>query len=131
MSLTTELQRIATAKKKTLNQAYRMILNDVANQMITSSPFDTGAFRSNWMSSANFADLSYDKTETSVTTSFGRLTATLSSLTTNDSFYFTNSLPYAEKLEEGWSDFAPMGIVNVAINDFHSIVEKRVNQLKR
>jgi len=130
MSLSADLRKIAKKKKQTLNQAYSSIMFDLANQMITMSPKDTGAFQANWLAALNSGDYTYDKSKTNVSEADGRLTITLGGLTTSSNFYFTNSLPYADELENGHSDQAPSGVVRVTINDFPQIVEKRVREVR-
>ncbi len=130
MSLTADLRKIAKKKKQTLNQAYSSIMFDLANQMITMSPKDTGAFQANWLAALNTGDYTFDKSKTNVSEADGRLTVTLGSLTTDNNFYFTNSLPYAQKLENGHSEQAPSGVVRVTINDFPQIVDKRVRETR-
>ena len=130
MSLSADLRKIAKKKKQTLNQAYSSIMFDLANQMITMSPKDTGAFQANWLAALNSGDYTYDKAKTNVSEADGRLTITLGGLTTSSNFYFTNSLPYADELENGHSEQAPSGVVRVTINDFPQIVEKRVREVR-
>ena len=129
MSLTADLRKIAKKNKQTIQQAYSSIMFDLSNQMITMSPKDTGAFQANWLAALNSGDYTFDKAKTNISEADGRLTATLGALTTNNNFYFTNSLPYAQKLEDGHSEQAKTGIVRVTINDFPQIVEKRVRDV--
>lgn len=129
MSLTSDLKRIAEKQKLSLTQVYRLTMNDLSNQMITSSPVDTGTFKANWLSAINIGDFSYDKGKTNISESQGRLTAITNQLEHGETFYFTNSMPYAQKLEDGHSKFAAQGIVKVAINDFPQIVDQRVREL--
>lgn len=130
MSLGADLRKIAKKKKQTLNQAYSSIMFDLANQIITMSPKDTGAFQANWLAALNSGDYTFDKAKTNVSEADGRLTATLGSLTTDKNFFFTNSLPYAQKLEDGHSEQAPSGVVRITINDYPQIVDKRVRELR-
>ena len=130
MSLGDDLRRIAAAQKQTVRQVYRLVMNDIGNQIITSSPVMDGTFRANWLSAINTGNYSYDESKVSISNSEGRLTATTGQLDVGETFYFTNSMPYAARLEDGYSDFAPTGMVKVAVNDFPSIVENRVRQLR-
>lgn len=128
MSFTADLKKIAKARKQSMTQVTKSILFDVSNQPILMSPVDEGTFRANWLAAIGSADYSYDKGKTNITESQGRLTATLFRFTSDADFYFTNSMPYAQKLEDGYSEFAPSGMVRVTINDFPSIVEQRVSE---
>lgn len=129
MSLTSDLKRIAKKQKLNVRQVYRLTMNDVSNQIILSSPVDKGTFQANWLAAINTGDYSYDESKTNISESEGRLTAITSQLDTTESFYFTNSMPYAKRLEDGHSQFAPSGMVKVAVNDFPQIVAQRVREL--
>lgn len=131
MGFAADLKRIADKNKQTLEQVYRVIMNDMANSMILMSPVDEGTFKANWLADVGKADFSFNATRTNVEYVNGRLTAKLSELTTQQDFFFTNSMPYAERLENGYSDFAPNGMVKVTINNFQSIAEFRINQARR
>jgi len=130
MSLSADLRKIAKKNKMSLNQVYRGSMFDVSNQMITTSPKDTGVFQANWLAALNSGDYTFDKAKTNITESQGRLTVTVGGLSNDASFYFTNSSPYAKPLEDGHSDQAPSGVVRVTINDFPQIVEKRVREVR-
>ena len=132
MSLTSDLRRIvANIKTENLRKVYRLSMNDIGNQIITSSPRDQGTFQANWLSAINTGDYSIDETKTSVTDSQGRLTATVSTLDGFEEFYFTNSMPYDQKLEDGHSKFAPSGMVKIAVNDFPQIFAKNAALVSR
>lgn len=130
MGLGGDLRKIAKKRKQTIDQVYRSVMFDMGNQIITSSPVQTGAFRANWMAAINAGDFTFDKDKTNVASSSGRLTAKMAMLSTAESFYFTNSMPYAKDIEDGSSEYAPSGVVRVTLNDFKSIVQLRVRQLR-
>lgn len=130
MSLSSDLRKFAKKAKLSTNQVYRLVMNDLSNAMITSSPVDQGTFQANWLAALNSGDYTFDKNKTNVSESSGRLTVTLGGLTTAKSFYFTNSSPYAQGLEDGYSEQAKHGMVKVAINDFPSYVALRAGQVR-
>ena len=39
-----------------------------------------------------------------------------------------NNLPYAQRLEDGWSKQAPSGMVGLAVREFRSIVESAAGE---
>jgi hypothetical protein len=82
--------------------------------LVAKSPVDTGRFRANWNLSINGVDTS----TTQNTDKTGQLTvqksfAALSSFRMGDSILITNSLPYAQRLEFGYSQQAPKGMVRL------------------
>jgi len=41
-----------------------------------------------------------------------------------------NPMPYALRIESGWSSQAPAGMMRVGLKDFHNIVNKVINKYK-
>jgi hypothetical protein len=45
-------------------------------------------------------------------------------------YYLYNPLPYAKRIEEGWSRQAPVGLVALTVVEWNNIVENAVNGVK-
>jgi hypothetical protein len=45
-------------------------------------------------------------------------------------YYLYNPMPYAKRIEEGWSRQAPIGLVAVTVVEWNNIVENAVNGVK-
>jgi hypothetical protein len=45
-------------------------------------------------------------------------------------FYITNNLPYAKRIEEGWSRQAPIGLVALTVVEWNNIVDNAVNGVR-
>ena len=45
-------------------------------------------------------------------------------------FTLTNNLPYAERLEYGWSNQAPQGMVRVNVARFNTLLEEEAAKVK-
>jgi len=136
MSLATDLQRIAQRNKAKMVKVAQNSLMRIGGAIVAKSPVDSGRFKNNWMSA-------YGAPDESTTNSFaktklgegrgavvGRLKAKLDLLDTGQFFYFTNSLPYAERLEYGWSQQAPSGMVRLSVAGWQSIVEDEIRKAK-
>jgi len=137
MSLTTDLQRIAQRNKAKMVKVAQNSLMRIGGAIVAKSPVDSGRFKNNWMSA-------YGAPDESTTNSFaktelgegrgavvGRLKAKLDLLDTGQFFYFTNSLPYAQRLEyEGWSSQAPGGMVRITAMEFEQYVRDQATKLK-
>ncbi|NAR50111.1 hypothetical protein GPS59_14275 [Acinetobacter haemolyticus] len=91
---------------------------DLVQGVVTSTPVDTGAARANWIASseptkefdAQASDKSGQGTINKAFVFYAR-NVRLGSL-----IYLQNNLPYIEKLENGWSDQAPKGMVSTTMN---------------
>ncbi|ENW92754.1 hypothetical protein [Acinetobacter dispersus] len=91
---------------------------DLIQGVVVGTPVDKGTARGNWIAS-NTPDLKYDLKEQdksgqgtiNKTFVFFSQNAKLGSL-----IYLQNNLPYIERLENGWSDQAPQGMVSTSMN---------------
>ena len=109
---------------------YRESMFEIATRIIFRSPKDTGLFINNWLSSYEYDKSTHNIEDESGSKSFGTLTKKYSGLTLDRSFYFMNSLPYAERLEDGWSQQAADGMVKRSLAEFDSIVQETINKYK-
>jgi len=131
MSLTTDLQRIAQRNKAKMVKVAQNSLMRIGGAIVLRSPVDTGRFRANLLSAYGLPDTGSAETfDKSGSAAIGKLKSSLAVLDTGQFFYFTNSLPYAERLEYGWSQQAPGGMVRVSVASWQSIVEDEIRKAK-
>lgn len=76
-----------------------------------------GRFRANWVVGYKSIDEStYDEVDKSGNKTIGKITSEVISAELGDgSIFLTNSLPYAHRLENGWSKQAPAGMVRLSM----------------
>jgi len=98
----------------------RGTLIGMGTRIIKRSPVDTGRFRGNWQFTINSAASGQLPTTTDPT---GGLISASQGWESGSSFYMTNNLPYAERLEFGWSKQAPTGMVRVTLAEYDQILE--------
>lgn len=105
------------AMTKSLLATKKAIIS-LTTDIIYDTPVDTGRLRNNWIPSINQgSNLSMLGLDTSRRRSRERptLQETISKVNTlqlGDTFYFTNNLPYAKRIEfDNWSAKAPAGMV--------------------
>lgn len=87
-------------------------------RVIRETPVDTGRLRGNWQSALNVPkDDQLQVQDVSGSGSISNAENTLNKLKLGNIFWFTNNLPYARRIEEGWSQQAPQGMLrrNVAL----------------
>ena len=80
------------------------------NGIIELSPVDTGRFRGNWQASVNTpkTDILFESIpKDQPINTRENVDSKLTSFKLNDTLYLTNNLPYAERLENGWSEQRP------------------------
>lgn len=127
MSLQSDLKKFAQLTGKAMEQVVKESLIDTSTRIVLASPVDTGAFRGNWLSATGSADTRYNTQDT--TEKLGEMRATINGIALGEVFYFTNSLPYAERLENGWSQQAPAGVVKLAVAQWQQTVRRKIRQL--
>ena len=99
--------------------------------VIMATPVDTGRLRGNWQTTINSpAGAATTRDDPSGAADLAEAMANLGSLA--DVVWFTNNLPYAERIEyEGWSRQAPEGMVRRHIAQWQRIVSAKAQALGR
>jgi len=133
MSLHSDLQRIAQRNKQKAVKVMQNSLMRIGGRIVVMSPVDSGRFINNWMSAYGALDTSTtDALDKSGAASLGKLKYTVETLAAGQVFYFTNSLPYAQRLEyDAWSAKSPAGMVRVSVASWQSIVEDEIRKAAR
>ena len=106
-----------------MDLAVRKIALEMFRKIILKSPVDTGRFRGNWqiaIGSVPNGTLELDDKTGAATIARGAATAL--GINAGETIFFANNLPYARRLEEGYSQQAPDGMVALTIQEFQSIV---------
>lgn len=90
-----------------------------------------GRFRGAWM----FSIGSPSAEQGTVIDPSGKLTldahkALIAAAKAGDILYFQNNMPYAKRLEQGWSQQAPFGMVALTVVEWQTIVDNVVNGIR-
>lgn len=144
-----ELQLKAFAEKcgKNANLATRKIVIDVGKSIVMKSPvgdakywvrpappgYVGGRFRANWQYSLNYVPISNtNAVDPSGEKVISQITADVESAGGVPAVhYITNTLPYAQRLEEGWSyRQAPNGMVGLTVVEFQTFVDDAVKGMQ-
>ena len=114
-------QKIIDFKTKAMTQSLAKIKKAIiglTTDIIYDTPVLSGRLRNNWIPSinqgANYSMLGFDtsKRKSKVRPVVAETTGKVLELKLGDTFYFTNNMPYAERIEfKGWSNKAPSGMV--------------------
>jgi len=127
MSFTSEIERFVKVVNDRTARAKAVIAGDLLRAIVHASPVDTGQFKANWRVSLNATTRasikSFDKGGQSTISAglevIGRAKPT-------DRVYIGNNLPYARRIEYGWSQQAPYGVVRVQVARLQGIVTSAV-----
>lgn len=126
-SISAQLNRIKAESMQKVEKIYRGSMLEMGRRIILRSPVDTGAFRANWNSDYRL-DNSYDENNSDPNKSDGRLVEKVNGLSAEKKFFFANSLPYARRLEDGWSQQAPIGMVKVTAAEWRDIANAEIQK---
>ncbi len=128
---TLDVRAFCEKAKKNPETVMRQVSIKLFSAIIKGSPVDTGRFRMNWQTSGatpasgNIAgvDATGNKAVNSATTFIGN-TPAWQELT------LTNNLPYAQRLEYGWSKQAPTGVVRVNVLRFQQLINEEAAKVR-
>jgi hypothetical protein len=126
-SFSQTLASFAADTPKQADQIYRKIVLGLGSLIVYGSPVDTGRFRANWqfgVDKAPSGDLT--KTDKSGAATIGGFATALPANPTQHVLYLANNLPYARRLEYGWSKQAPGGMVRVSMLKVEALVAQAV-----
>lgn len=145
MSFELDLKRFAEKTKKKGDLLVRKVVIEVGGTLVLKSPvgdadywlrpapagYVGGRFRANWQYGLGQADNSTnDKINAGKHGSKEAAAASVGIVTKVKAdaggkiHFITNSLPYAQRLEDGWSkNQAPNGMVKLTVEEFQPIVE--------
>jgi hypothetical protein len=117
---------LAKKQKTTLDRVTRQATFQLFNAVQLRSPVDTGRFRGNWQTTqGNPAEGTLDRTDSGGSLAQAEALKALR-IPAGDVVYFTNNLPYARRLEYGWSRQAPAGMVRLSVNEFAAAVKAQL-----
>lgn len=112
-----------------------MIINSpVGDPKIWQSPapagYSGGTFRANWHIGLGSIDTdTSQQPDESGERTIDRARAKLSQWQAGQSIFLTNSLPYALRLEYGWSSQAPVGMVRTTVTEYEQYLRRAVASL--
>jgi hypothetical protein len=134
---------IAKAKDRA-NQCVRKIVLDVGTRLVERSPvgdatywkhpapkgYVGGRFRGSWDYGVGTEPSGADTIDASGETSIGRITDGMPEQALGQVHYIINALPYAERIENGWSRQAPQGVVGLTVIELGGIVDAAAQEVK-
>jgi hypothetical protein len=129
MSWESDWKKIEAKIDQTLNKGIRATLFEVSVAIIKETPADLGTARRNWQASVGRGATGEIAAEGSVRSSEAKAIAEVDqtvSVAVGDLYYLTNNLPYIERLEYGWSQQAPGGMVRKNMQNFNRLLVKNI-----
>lgn len=145
-SFVADLSSFASKAKGSMDKVVRKVVLDVGTSVVEKSPvgdgnfwksppppgYVGGRFRGNWQYTFNAIPKGQaDAIDPSGSISIGRISKGLGGQTNVAGIhYVSNNLPYAQRLEEGWSyRQAPQGMVMLTVVEFQSLFKRAAAKL--
>ena len=98
--------------------------------IIKSSPVDEGTFRANWFVSGESPSTQVNESASGAEAGIlARTQSDVNALIDWEAITLTNNLPYARRLEFGYSDQAPQGMVRVNAIRFNELIKEEARKL--
>jgi hypothetical protein len=125
MSFTLYMQKVTEKAGANADNIVKKIAIDVLSSVVNKSPVDTGRFRGNWQTGIGQVDSNTESpNDKSGASAISKASLELTGFKAGKTIYISNSLPYAQRLENGWSKQAPQGMVRLTVIAFRRIIKK-------
>lgn len=144
MSFSLDLSRAIENIKENRDKIVRGTLISVSNNIIKRTPVGNPAFwspeslpapkgyvggslRGAWQASKNRPDFTESgRIQSSGVGATGAEAASVANtVEVGETYYLTNSLPYARRVEMGWSRQAPQGMLRVSVVEAQSVLDRQ------
>ncbi|TBE67420.1 HK97 gp10 family phage protein [Rhizobium ruizarguesonis] len=104
-----------------MQQVTQKLALQALSGVVLKSPVKSGRFRGNWNVSIDTADRSVsDATDQAGGATVTRGAAVINAVPPYRVIWLSNNLPYARRLETGWSKQAPAGVVALTLAELES-----------
>jgi hypothetical protein len=131
MSFTIAIGRLVAKANGNVEKAVRQGVVLAAQGIVLRTPVDTGRARANWVlgvGSVNVATTAVTDKDGALTLS--KIAAGLPRSSAGQIIYVTNTLPYIQRLEDGWSKQAPAGMVKSTLAGLPAAIERYAGSLR-
>lgn len=146
MSFTLDLSKFAAKAGANMDAVVRRTVLDIGERLVEKSPvgdatywknpppkgYVGGRFRGNWqygfdaIPAGDLPDIDRFGAMTNA-----RLSASIAGAPGAGVHYLVNNLPYARRIEDGWSTQAPSGVLGTTVLEFEGIVSRAATEVNR
>lgn len=136
------IKKSIQASEKSIRAAATQVFTDIIKESPVGDPslWDTeyppknytgGSFRGNWRASLNKPETTAILNGAEKRNSAGAVRGALAGYQTKDDIFLANNLPYAQRLEDGWSVQADKGWVERRASTFNKVLQAQVRKNKK
>lgn len=128
MGFAADLNKLCKRAGDKAEMVVRKTALELQSGMIEMSPVKSGRFKSNW--TCGVGAVNTDTSAAPGTDAEGRTRTVLAGWKPGQTIFLTNSLPYARRLENGWSKQAPSGVVRLTVQAYSQALKAAVESIK-
>ncbi len=142
MGFASDLKKLCAKAGDNAEEVVRKVAIELQNGMIEKSPVGNpdlwkgkappgyvgGQFRANWQ--CGVGSINSVVSDPVGTDSIGKTRVKLEAWKPGQTIYLTNSLPYANRLEYGYSGQAPAGMVRLSVQEYGQYLKKAARSIK-
>lgn len=126
-----DVRAFAEKAKKNPETVMRNVSLKLFSAIIKASPVDTGRFRMNWQATGPTpATGIVNGVDPSGSKAINLMAEFVSNAPDWKTFTLTNNLPYAQRLEYGWSNQAATGIVRVNVLRLQQLLDQEAAKVR-
>jgi hypothetical protein len=130
-TFTLDIAKWVEKTKGRIDLFVRKLSLDLFTRIVLRSPIDTGRFRGNWqLAIGQMPEGVLELDDKTGAATIAAAQAVSLDIKAGDIIYLINNLPYANRLENGWSKQAPAGMVGLAIAELDQAVNKAATESK-
>lgn len=112
-----QIDRAKLETDEAVNDVIQVIATSALSGVVRKSPVDTGRFRHNWITSKNTPSTQIKQGTANDAIASGSTQIQAFDYKRDGAIIIQNNLPYANRLENGWSKQAPSGMVGLTVNE--------------
>lgn len=128
MGFASDLGKLCAKAGDKAEQVVRKTAIELQGGMIERSPVDTGRFKSNWQ--VGVGAINRATGDAPGSDAKGRTGLAIATWKPGQTIYLTNSLPYANRLENGYSKQSPAGMVRLTVQEYGEYLKKAARSIK-
>jgi hypothetical protein len=128
-------KKLDTVHKEVAVELFRRLIfrSPVGNPAIWKHPvkgYVGGRFRANWQVGVDKVGTQVDQVDAGGSATLAKGVSAIRATAAGLPIWMTNSLPYSVRLEQGWSQQAPAGVVGVTVVEFRQVIAEVLARTK-
>lgn len=127
-----DIARFVAKAKGNIDLVIRKVSLDIFSRVIMKTPVKSGRARGSWLCAiGSIPSGNIELNDKDGTATIARVAATALNLKAGDIIYLISPLSYINRLEHGWSQQAPAGMVKLSVLEYGAVVARAVGEVPK